>query len=252
MNTLIDCSLNGVSLSSLDDALCVLDVKELAPKMRISALVTQPDGRRILRRFRESLSIEITCAIHHEEPEKRRLVQQQLHAWAEKGGLFTTTERPGQRIRMHCAQLPSMAAQDWQSPLTLTLVSGGVPYWEDAQTTAVTGSQVLTLDVPGTAESAPVSVVIINDTGAAVTRMNLYCAGSRMLFEGMNFAPGGLFTLTQEDGYLIADVDGESILPFRTPDSDDLLTVPCGKKSTVYVSADQPLTAAFAVRGRYV
>ncbi len=252
MNTLIDCRLNGVSLASLDDALCVLDVKELSPKMRTSALALQPDGRRILRRTRESLSIEITFAIHHEEPENRRRVQQAIHAWAEKGGVLTVSDRPGRQIRMQCASLPAMAAQDWTSPLTLTLISADAPYWEDQAPTGVTGSGPLTLDVPGTAESTPVSVLIINDTAETVTRLSLLCGSTRMTFEGLSFAPGELFILDEDNGILFADINGASVLPCRTPDSDDQLRLPCGSRSNLSVSADQALTAAFTLRGRYL
>lgn len=252
MNTLIDCCLNGISLSSLDEALCVLDVKELSPKMRISALSTQPDGRRILRSARESLSIEITFAIHREDPRIRRNVQQAVHAWAEKGGVFTVSDRPGQQLRMQCAALPEMASQDWTAPLTLTLVSVDSPYWEDVSPAGATGSGAMTLDVPGTAGSTPVSVLILNDTAQTVTRLNLHGGSTRMTFDDLNFTPGSMFILDEADGILLAEVDGVSVLPCRTPDSNDRLLLPCGRKSTVYASADQRLTAAFTARGRYV
>ncbi len=252
MTTRFDCALNGVLLSSLNERICVLDLKEAAPGMRTTTLTLQPEGHRLLRRWRDSLTVQAVFAIQDENPVNRRATLRAVHAWAEAGGLLTITDRPGQRLRVRCASLPDFAAEDWQQPLTLTFVAAGAPYWEDAAATSVTGSDVLDLLTPGTAENAPVDAFIINDTDATVTRLKIYCGGTQMIFEGIDMPVGAFFLLTQSDGPLTASVNGESVLANRTPESDDLLLAPCGRSATVYASDTQPLQASFTVRGRYV
>ena len=164
MTTSFDCALDSILLSSLDAAICVLDIREEAPRLRTSALALQQEGRRLLRQQRESLTLHITFAIHEPDPVRRRTVLQSVQAWAARGGFLTTTDRPGQRLSVVCTAFPAMSAEDWTEALTLTFTSTLVPYWEDAEEAFASGSAVLTLNIPGTAASTPVDVVVINDT----------------------------------------------------------------------------------------
>lgn len=251
MTTQFDCALDGVALSSLDDTLCVLDIREDAPKMRTAALALRPAGRRLLHQQRESLTVQIGFAIHEEDPVRRREVLQSVHAWAAKGGILTTSERPGQQLTVICTALPAMSAEDWTETLTLAFTTTLVPYWEAAEASSASGSDVLTLTAAGNAGSAPVDVIAINDTDETVTSLKIYCGGTQMVFEGISMPAGGILFLIQSGGVFTAELDGESILPFRTPESDDLLLAPCGTGCTAYASASAPLQAAFTVRGRY-
>lgn len=252
MTTSFDCALNSVLLSSLDAAICVQDIREDAPKLRTSALALQQEGRRLLRQHRESLTLHITFAIHEPEPVRRRTVLQAVQAWAAQGGFLTTTDRPGQRLGVVCTALPAMSAEGWTEALTLTFVSTLVPYWEDAEETFASGSTVLTLNIPGTAASSPVDVVVINNTEETVTSLTLRCGSTQMVFEGIDMPSNGLFLLIQSDGALVAQLNGQSVLACRTPESDDRLLAPCGTSCTAYASALEPLQATFSARGRYV
>ena len=252
MKTPFDCALNGVLLSSLDEAICVQDIREEAPKLRTSALSLPMEGQRLLRQQRESLTVQVIFAIHAEDPVRRRAVLQNVLAWAAQGGLLTTLDRPGQQLSVLCTALPAMSAEDWAAPLTLSFTSVRVPYWEATDEVTVSGSAVLTLDTPGTAESAPVDVVVINDTTSLVDTLTLYCGGTRMEFTDLHLPSSGMFLLLQSGGILSAQVAGRSVLPCRTPESDDLLLAPCGRSCVVYASAAEPLQATFTVRGRYL
>lgn len=251
MTTAHDCALNGVRLSGLNDRICVLDIREDAPKLRTTCLSLPPEGQQLLRQTREKLTLHIVFALHEEDPVRRREALSTIHRWAMSGGMLTTSDRPEQQLQVICASLAPLSAEDWTEELTLTFQSARTPYWEDAQATSVTGHDALVLDTPGTADAAPVDVMIVNDTEETVTRVTLSADETQMVFEGLSFHPGSRFLLNQSDGPLLAEIDGESVLHCRTPDSADSLLVPCGRSSTVSAAAPLPLSATFTVRGRY-
>lgn len=251
MTTPFDCALNGVLLSSLDERITVLDVQENAPKLRTTVLALHQEGADCIHQRRESITVQVHFAIHEEEPIRRQSVMRIIRTWAEKGGVFTTADRPGLQLTVICTSLPAITSEDWTEKCTLTFQTTRCPWWEDAEETAVSGSAVLTLATPGTADFAPVDALIINNSGETVTRLTIRAGSTQMVFEGIHFPAGRMFLLTQSDGPLTVEADGESVLSFRTADSDDMLLVPCGKSSTVYASASGPLQASFTVRGRY-
>lgn len=251
MTTLFDCALNGILLSSLNERICVLDIREDAPKLRTTALSLHPEGQHLLRQVRESLTLHVDFALHEEDPILRCKAMQTIHAWAVKGGMLTITSRAGQRLPVICADLPSLSGEDWTEKCTLTFQSTRVPYWEDANATTAAGSEVLTLNVPGTVESVPVDVLVINNTDETINRLTVRAGSTQMVFEGLVFEPGSMFLLIQSDGPLLAQIDGDSVLHCRTANSADQLLAPCGKNCTAYASASAPLQASFTVRGRY-
>lgn len=252
MKTPFDCALSGVELSSLDGSICVLDVIENAPEMHISTSSAHTDGQHILRRARKSLTVQVRFAIHEPNIARRRSVLRTVLAWADQGGLLTTSDRPGQRLRVICTQLPAMAADNMLAEMTLAFTSTCVPWWEDESTVSVSGDAIMSLSVPGTADVAPVDVVAINTGADTITRLTLHCGMTEMVFNGIELAPGSFFSLIHQNGAALAWVDGESVLPCRTAQSADMLLAPCGADTTVYTSSDSALQANFSARGRYV
>lgn len=250
MTTPYDCALNGVLLSSLDDRICILDIREDAPEQRLITHALAGGGQ-MLQSVRERLTLHIDFAIHEEQPIRRKALLQSVCAWALPGGTLTISDRPDQQLTVACAGLPASSTEAWTESLTLTFAATRCPYWEDAELTTVTGTGVMTLTLPGTADTAPVEAVITNTGTAAVTRLTLHCAATSMIFENITLQPGGSFFLQMADGLLYAVIDGESILPHRTPHSDDLLLAPCGRACSVQATALQPLEAVFKARGRY-
>ncbi len=251
MTTPFDCALNGVSLSRQDDRLCVLDIDEQAPKLRLTAAVLPTAGQQLLAQSRESLSVEVRFAIQEEDPRLRRQALQKVLAWAMKGGILTTSDRKNQQLNVVCTALPAMAAEDWTAPLSITFTTTRCPYWEDAALTQCAGTSC-TVALPGTADSTPVSAQITNTGTEAITSLTLYCGATYMTFEGITLPAGGVFLLEAEDGLLCAAVDGASVLSCRTPGSSDLLLAPCGQSAALSVTAAGTVTATFSARGRYV
>ena len=251
MTTPFDCALNGVLLSSLHARVCVLDIREQAPKVHHTALTLYPEGRQQLLSRRESLTVQVLFSVHDEKPELRTRALQRICAWAAGGGVLTATSHPDQQLTVVCTALPAVTAEDWTETCTLTFQTTRCPYWEDAAESTAYGSEILTLYLPGTAESAPVNALILNADDTPITRITLRAGSTAMTFEGIHLPAGRMLLLNQTDGPLRVEADGESILHCRTAESDDMLLLPCGKSSTVYATADGDVSASFSARGRY-
>lgn len=252
MTTTFDCTLGGASLSALDGRICVLDIHHAAPNLRTSALPLHGGGQRILASTRESLTIRVRFAIHEEDPVRRQEVLDLVRAWAAEGGYLAVSDRPGQRLHVACTELPALSARDWPEELTLAFTSTHSPWWEDAEQTSVGGTGEMSLTVPGTAASAPVTAVILNTSASAVTSVTVNCANTHMTFEGVTLPSGGRLVLAYVDSLLSAKLDGASVLACMTMDSSDALLAPCGETSALSVTASETLYAFFNVRGRYL
>ncbi len=251
MITPYDCTLNGAYLSRQGNRICVLDIREHAPKLRTAAAALPCPGQHLIYQTRDSLSVEISFAIQEDNLRLRRQALQNVLAWAEKGGVLTISDRPGQQLAVICTALPTMAAADWTEPLTLVFTTTRNPYWESTTLTQLTGSGSMT--VPGTAQATPVDVLITNTGADPITRLSLYSGTTYMIFEGITLPGGGEFRLTVQDGLLVATVNGSSVLSCRTPASSDLLMIPCGQSASVSALADAGIMlATFTARGRYV
>lgn len=251
MTTLYNCSLNGVPLAGVDDRICILDIREDAPKLR-SAASPLPDGGRRVTQTRESLTVRITIAIQDETPIQRKKAMQAVHAWAMAGGVLTISDRPGQQLTVECSQLPDISCADWTESLTIAFTTTHCPFWEDESATSVTGYSSLTFTLPGTAEMAPVDAVITNTGTADATRVSIQCGPSYIIFEDIVLPAGAKLYLKTVNGVLSAIIYGESVLACRTAGSSDLLLAPCGQDCIVCAMALQPLEATFSARGRYV
>jgi len=251
MITTFDCALGGILLSSLDESICVLDIREDAPKMRISTVSARHDGLHLLDSQRESLTVRVDFAIHDPDLAHRSQVLQAIHAWAAKGGILTATSHPGQQLAVICTGFPAPTADDWMERLTLSFTTTTIPYWEAVALTQVVTSDTTDLLIPGTADAVPVSVMVINYGDAPLTQLTLVCGNTRMVFENISISVNNMFVMTQIGPVLKATIDGQSVLHCRTAESDDSLLAPCGQNCTVQVIANQDTNTVLMARGRY-
>lgn len=237
MTTLFDCTLHGEMLSALDERITVTDIRE----------TLQMNGSE-----REAIAVEVRFCIHEEDPVRRREVMSKVIAWAGKGGLLTTSDRPGLRLTVRCTKLPELSAQDWTAEMALCFTSANMPWWESSTPITVSGDDILTMDVPGDAPQTVAEAVVINAGATVVTELRLNCHITEMVFRDIALAPGSFFSLMYGSGHLLAWVDGESVLHHRTAQSSDELLLPCGQRATVYASAEGiPLQTTFTARGRF-
>lgn len=252
MMTRYSCTLNGVSLDSLDPCIHITDLTELPPRQRIVTAPCIPGGLHVLQRVRESLTVRVRFLLRAYEPQARRAAMQKVFAWAEGGGVLTFSDRPGQQLQVVCDTLPGMSSLCWLDEMELSFTACRVPYWESAQPVTLSISDSGMLAVPGTAPSAPLTCQVVNLGAAPLTSLMLTAGDASMKFTGLSIAPGSAFTLGLRNGVLSAACSGESLLMHRTADSDDLLIAPCGADCPVSVEADQSVSATFVARGRYL
>ena len=252
MTTLFDCTLGGVLLSSLDESICVLDLREDAPKLRHATAAAWHDGLHLLDAQRESLTVRVSFLLADYDPVSRREALAALHAWACPGGILTVSDRPGQQLQVECDTLPMMSALCWSDEMSIDFTAYAVPFWETAEETsaATTGSAALTL--PGTADDCPVCVEVANTGPDALTTLTLQCGDTQIAFEGLAIPPGIVLSLGYRDGLLYAEADGVSVLMQRTAASSDCLLADAGSAVSVAVTADQHVSAIFHGRGRFL
>ena len=250
MTPRFSCALNGVTPESIDPAVRVTDLTELPPRRRVASVPTPRHGLRLLRRVRESLTIRVSFLIAEYDPARRRALVSRLHAWADPGGVLTTSDRPGQRLTVECDTLPMLSALSWSDVLHIDFTAYRTPFWEYADETQVITEDTQTLLLPGDAEEIPVSCEATNTGSAPVTALTLRCGDTQLTFSGLALAPGETLSVTVADGLLRAAVSGESALMLRTGDSSDLLLADGGTPATVSVAADQSMHAVFHARGR--
>lgn len=252
MITRYACTLNGVSLDSLDPCIHITDLTELPPRQRIVTAPCVPGGLHVLQRVRESLTVRVRFLLRAYEPQARRTAMQKVFAWAEGGGVLTFSDRPGQQLQVVCDSLPGMSSLCWLDEMELSFTACRTPFWESAQRVTVTTADSGTLTIPGTAPATPVTCQVVNLGEDTLTTLTLTASDTSMTFSGLTIAPGSAFILGMRDGVLSAVCDGESLLMHRSADSDDLLTGDCGADCPVSVSADQRVMATFIARGRYL
>lgn len=248
----VTCTLWGEEMAKLSDHLHVLDVHEEAPCMREVAYPCAAGGTRVLLRQRERLSIRIDFAVLDPEPKRRQATLRAVAAWAEQGGLLGLSTRPGLQLGIHHAVMSAPSAEDWTETLSLTLTACDPPWWEATQPVSSTITEAGTLEVPGDADSTPVDVLVTHRGEGTLTRLHLRCGATQMTFEGLALPAGGTFRLNRENGVLSAEIGEKNVLNQRTALSDDELLAPCGQEVSIAVSADQPVTATFMARGRWL
>lgn len=250
MTPRFSCALNGVTPDAIDPALRVTDLTELPPRRRVATLPAGRHGLRLLRRVRESLTIRVSFIIPEYDPVRRRSLLSRLHAWADPGGVLTTSDRPGQQLRVVCDTLPMLTAMSWSDVIHIDFTAYAVPFWECETVTQIATADDAVLVLPGDAEEVPVSCRVTNTGSEPLTTLTLRCGDTQITFTGLGLAPGGVLTLETEGGLLRAEAAGESVLMLRTGESSDLLLADGSKETPVSVRADQSVSAVFMGRGR--
>lgn len=247
MTPRFSCALNGVTPESIDPSLRVTDLTELPPRRRVSSVPTARHGLMLLRRVRESLTIRVSFIIPEYDPVRRRALLSRLHAWADPGGVLTTSDRPGQQLQVVCDTLPMLSALSWSDVIHIDFTAYALPFWEYvAETESADGM----LTLPGDAEEIPVACEITNTGEEAITTLTIACGDTQMTFAGLSLSPGGIMTLACPDGLLCAEAEGRSVLMLRTAESSDLLLADGGVPAAVSATADGDVRAVFHARGR--
>lgn len=243
--------LDGLGLHDLDPSLIITDVCESTPRMQVhTAARAQGDGLICTRRTRQSLSVTVRFLIREYDPARRQAVLQKLHAWV-KGSCLTFSHRPGQELLVTLDAFPTVtSALKWTEELSITFTAYALPYWRSTEPTTLTTTSSAAMMVEGTAPLAPVDVTVTTGGTGTTSNLTVQAGGNSITLAGLSLVPGATVLFTHdEQGLLHITSGGASLLDRRTPASaDDLLVTP-GQSNPVACSANQPLTATFAVKG---
>lgn len=248
-----ECSLDGKPLSAISPSIFITDIREDAPPDRITA---EPyaihNGSRYIRKQRESLSVSVEFAIREQDEARRMEVCQLIQKWAKNGGYFARSDRPGQRLRVRCETLPSVAsALKWTEILSVVFTAYEQPYWESMAATSATTDSKKTVFVPGTADHCRANATI-TATGGVLTRLTIITGESTIVLSGIDIPAGGVVEIGHDDNdYLYIRSGSASLMAYRTPESADDLLLPCGH-SEVFVAGNVLVSMTINARGLWL
>lgn len=242
--------LDGIGLHDISPKLYIMDIEESYPDVNVlTASNAGRDGLRVTNRRRQSLTVVIRFMVHEYDTVARKNIFQQIGAWA-KGKYLTISDRPGQRLRVHCDRVPTaQSALKWTGTQSITFTAYEKPYWEaeTALTAARTGSSgSLPMTPPGTAETCFLGFTAVNNTSSALSFIRVKAGDTVITLSDMNIPAGDSVSVEYDD-------EGVLHLPLsaRTADSSDDLLLICGETNTVSFTADQAVSITFTTRGRY-
>lgn len=245
-----DVYLNGIALSSIHPALIVLDIQyPITSVNSTTATLAQRDGSTLLTQRRAAARVDITFELHIYSTVERQQACAQVVAWAMAGGLLTTSDRPGQQLRVKCLTAPSItSASKWTQSLTVSFTAYERPYWEEINQVSLTltgTSNQGTLYVPGNAGQTVLEVTV----KPASTMANItLTADTTMTLTGVAAAAASPLVIDYDERMIQRIKRGTvSVLDKRTG-ADDLL-VTCGQYNTISYSASANVNAVFLARG---
>lgn len=258
MMTRYEVWLNNMSLSAIDPAIYIRDVAYDAPKiMSTVSDIPGRNGQRMTDRHAQSTSVTVTVEIHEQDIRRRQDVCGRIQMWAAKGGMLTTNDKRGQRLRVICEMPPVITSVlKWTQVLKMVFTAYEQPFWEDEYARSVTlsgtnGNQ--TLYVPGIGVMTRVEASVRNVSGNTVNALTINTGASVFEFEGLGLKNGETLEIGyDENGLLYMRAGEESKMQCRTAESDDDLMMETGKSNAVSVSADRNVEATIRARGLYM
>ena len=253
-------SLNGVSLTGLDERIQITDIAESPQDEAVYANRPEGAGQFLQFRGRKTLKVTLHLFIKAWDPEVYMACMEKICGWAGHG-VLRVNYRPGQLLRVRCSQYPKGAPQDWTKGVTLEFTAFVFPYWRTDAMESVTVSNGNLIIVPeGNGPHTFLEGRIRAGSACqelqirTVTEKNAF--GEQKIscfrFTGLGLAAGDALVISyDENDYLRIrkERDGTSVLICRTGESSDDLILCPGKENTVEVTGDAALFCELSARG---
>lgn len=258
MMTRYEAWLDKKSLSAIDPSIYILDIAYASARFTTNTVdVPGRNGQRVTSRSTKNASVVITFEIHEQDTARRQEVCRRVQAWAMGGGVLTTSDRRGQRLRVICDSPPDIAsALKWTQPLKITMAAYENPFWEDefARSASVSGMNAQrTLYVPGIGAQTRVEASVKNVSIGTINALTLKAGGTTFDFTGLGFGAGETLEIGyDENELLVIRVGDVSKMSCRTANSDDDLMLTTGKTENVSVYASGEVSVMFKARGLYL
>jgi hypothetical protein len=268
MQQRFDVTLNSVSMASLAREIIVRDIVEQPASMSVGTVPRgKRAGMRVSRHTRESLSVKIVYRIKSYDVTRRAEVRDLIAQWAVKGGRLRINTRPGKGLYVISDTPPALdSSLKWTQDLSLIFTAYEQPYWEDDTITSKQGSTTLlddgsywlanVLTPPGNVQYVPAMATISVSGPYALSRLKISCGATMFELTGMNIPAGNIVTIGYDshDRLMINDFtnNSESLLQYRTAQSDDDLLFEAGALNNFSVQANTGLNVQIYTRGRWV
>ena len=258
MMTRYEAWLNKKSLSAVDPSLYILDISYSSPRFILNT-VDKPgrNGQYVTGRHARNNSVVISFEIHEQDTARRQEICRRVQQWAMGGGILTTRDRHGQRLRVICDEPSAISsALKWTQPLKISFTAYDQPFWEDEyyRSTMVNGSDgKASLYVPGFGAETRVEASVKNVSGGTINALTLAAGSTTMSFEGLELQNGATLDIDYDENGLLRIRAGDvSKMSCRTSASDDDLMIRTGQASDLSVSAPGAVSVAFRAKGLYL
>lgn len=247
--------LNDIALSSVAPEILILDINYAQPRIMYETYTSaRRQGARIYRRSIDRTTVSISFEIHAYDTKRRQAICDAVQQWAKDGGILTTNDRVGQRLRCVCDMFPTInSVLKWTEPVTVAFSAYTIPFWEqDIPTTATltagtSGSAYMY--VPGVVEDAVVEVEAVS--GGALTSLSLTVNNRTLSLSGISVASGGKVVISYDDNMIQSIKTGSTSLLNKRTGVDDLLAN-CGKSNAIGFTSNVSCTVTFKVRGLWL
>lgn len=250
-----DAMLNGASFASLDPAVILRDVEEMPVAEDIETAVRGVhSGTRLTSKIRRKLSIRLVFNVREYDPDRRSSVMDKIAAWAGDGGWLVLSSRPNQRLYVHADTPPAQkSALRWTEDMEMVLTAYERPYFEARWPATAVISESGIITPLGTVSKAYVEVEATNAGEDVLTDIAFVCADTSIHLTGLALQPQEAVRIAYTDRDVMVITAGEaSALANRTAESHDDLIAYTRKANDISVTADQPVSAVFQARGRYL
>lgn len=246
------CSIDGKLLNSISDTICVTDINESAKEAVTEFEKSVSDGSRFIRKLRTKLVITVEFCLREQDDEKRMQTFSLVQNWARAGGWFTRSDRPGQRINVHCTELPSLnSALKWTEKTKIRFTAFDYPYWENFSYTIANVENKKSVFFPGNANAARAEATI-NSASENITQLKIDTGVSVVEFIGLNVPTTKSITIGYDsNGYLFAKAGNDSILQHRAETSSDDFFVACGF-SMISVQSNAKVSTTIKSKGAWL
>lgn len=249
-------ALDGVELSSIAPEIIVTDIAYGQPVRELQTRqLAGRDGQVLTRTITGGVSVTVYFEVHEQNVRRRMSIMEDVQRWAQRGGMLTTGDRPGRRLRVVCDSLPVIGSSlRWTGTCSLTLTAYASPFWEDELPTIVTisGNGSKTVNVPGFSAPAGYAVIIKNTGTSAISGAKITACDTFLQFTGISIPAGKALEISHDERDLLtATIDGASVLEKRTAASSDELVLDAGKSVALIATTDGTATTTVQIRGRY-
>lgn len=227
--------INDIEISSLDDSIYVNDISYSS--ISVNRSTTALGGRSGSYSGRESLpenKVTVSFAVRKYDTKARQAVVQAVNAWCMNGGWLKVSDRPDQKMYVCCSKpavVPSVMR--WTDFLTIELTAYDYPFWTDEIPTRVVldvdeveGVAEAEVFVPGVYKTYVEAEIAVNGN---MTGLTITCGETEIELTDIYVTPGNSVVISYTDDHHILQIKSgnTSLLPYRTPESnDDLILAP--------------------------